>query len=124
MAVAIDVRPNLDALAHDPLHGKATAVDEWVNLFNVESAGCGALDSLGGFVHGDAIDVEKASHFVCGKGDVPNIYTKPFNGHWFPGNGGDARELDTAILLSYLENFATSQPLRANGVPNGPLQNS
>jgi hypothetical protein len=42
-----------------------------------------------------------------GKGDVPNIYTKPLAGHWFPGNAGDATELNTAILFPYLENFAT-----------------
>jgi hypothetical protein len=56
----------------------------------MESAtGRGALDSLSCFVHRDATDMEMASHFVCGKGDVPDIYTKPFNGRWFPGNGGD-----------------------------------
>jgi hypothetical protein len=40
----------------------------------VESAaGCGALDSLSCFVHGDAIDMEKTSRFDCGKGDAPDI---------------------------------------------------
>jgi len=65
------------------------------------SAGYGALDSLIGFVHGDAIDMEKASHFVCAKGDALDIYTKPFTGHWFPGNVGDAGALHTAILFPY-----------------------
>ena len=52
--------------------------------------------------------MEMTSRFVCGKGDVPDIYTKPFVGQWFPGNGGDARELTTAILFLHLDNFATS----------------
>ena len=63
------------------------------------SAGYGALDSLIGFVHGDAIDMEMTSHFVCAKGDALDIYTKPFTGHWFPGNVGEAGELNTAILF-------------------------
>jgi hypothetical protein len=71
----------------------------------MESAGCGALDSLSCFVHGDAIDMKTTSRFVCG----PYLYTKPFAGHWFPGNGGDDSELNTAILFLHLENFATSQ---------------
>ena len=49
------------------------------------AAGRGALDSLSGFVHGDAIGMEMASHFVCGKGDVPDIYTKPFGRALVPG---------------------------------------
>ena len=57
----------------------------------VESAaGRGALDSLNCFVHGDAIDMEMTSRFVCGKGDAPDPYRKPLAGHWFPGNAGDA----------------------------------
>jgi hypothetical protein len=52
--------------------------------------------------------MEMTSRFVCGKGDVPDIYTKPFVGQWFPGNGGDASELTTAILFLHLDNFATS----------------
>ena len=52
--------------------------------------------------------MEMTSRFDCGKGDVPDIYTKPLAGHWFPGNGGDASELTTAILFLHLENFATS----------------
>ena len=71
------------------------------------SAGRGGLDSLRCFVHGDADDMEKASRFGCGTGDVSNIYTKPPAGHWFPGNAGDAIELNTAILLSHHMNFAT-----------------
>src|ERR1035437_5775304 len=77
-------------------------------IFNVESACGGALDSLSCFVHGDAIDMEMASHFVCGKGDVPDIYIRPFNGHWFPWNAGDGTELNTAILFLHLKNYATS----------------
>ena len=92
----------------DTLHRKATAVDQRINIFNMKTAaGRGALDSLSCFVHGDAIDMEMTSHFVCAKGDAPDLYTKPFTGHWFPGNAGDARELNTAILFLHLENFAT-----------------
>ena len=110
VAVAIDIRPDVDALADDPLHGKAAAVDQRINIFDMESAAdCGALDSLSCFVHGDAIDMEWTSRFVCGKGDVPDLYTKPFTGHWFPGNVGDGSELNTAILFLHLENFATTQ---------------
>jgi hypothetical protein len=35
------------------------------------AASSGALDSLSCFVHGDAIDMEATSRFLCGKGDVP-----------------------------------------------------
>jgi hypothetical protein len=34
--------------------------------------------------------MERTSRFDCGKGDVPSIYRKPFAGHKFPGNAGDA----------------------------------
>jgi hypothetical protein len=51
--------------------------------------------------------MEMASHFICGKGDVPDIYTKPFTGYWFPGNARDGKQLNTAILFPHLENFAT-----------------
>ena len=107
MSIAINIRPHVDALADNPLHGKAAAVNARINVFNVKGACSGALDSLGCFVHGDA-NMEVASLFVCGKGDVPDIYTKPFVGQWFPGNGGDARELTMAILFLHLDNFATS----------------
>ena len=52
--------------------------------------------------------MEKTSRFDCGKGDAPNLYRKPLAGYWFPGNAGDAIELNTAILLPYLKNFATA----------------
>src|SRR3982074_2458237 len=92
--VAIDIRPDLDALSNDTLHGKAAAVDERINIFNMKSAaGRGALDSLSCFVHGDAIDMEITSHFDCGKGDAPDIYRKPLAGHWFPGNAGDTQRV-------------------------------
>jgi hypothetical protein len=68
MSVAIDIRPDLDPLSDDPLHGKAAAVDARVYVFNLESAaGYSALDSLSCFVHGDAIDMERTSRFACGK---------------------------------------------------------
>ena len=103
MPVAIDIRPNLDALSDDALHRKAAAVDQRIDIFDMEgAAGCGALDSLGCFVHGDAIDMEATSRFDCGKGDAPDLYRKPLAGHWFPGNAGDALELNTAILFLHL----------------------
>ena len=71
------------------------------------AAGGGALDSLSCFVHGDAIDMRITSRFDCGKGDAPDKDRKPLAGHWFPGNAGDATELNTAILFLYLVNFAT-----------------
>src|ERR1700730_6564805 len=109
MAVAVDIRPNLDAFSDDTLHREATAVDQRINIFNMEgAAGRGALDSLSCFVHGDAIDMGTTSRFDCGKGDAPDIYRKPLAGHWFPGNAGDSTELNTAILFLHLKNFATS----------------
>ena len=51
---------------------------------------------------------KETPHFDCVKGDAPDIYTKPLAGHWFPGNTGDAKQLNTAILFLHLENFATS----------------
>ena len=109
MPVTIDIRPDFDALAGDPLHGKAAAIDERINILNMKSAaGRGALDSLSCLVHGDAIDMDMTSRFDCGKGDAANTYRKPLAGHWFPGNAGDTGELNTVILLLHLENFATS----------------
>jgi hypothetical protein len=75
----------------------------------MESAACDALDSLGCSVHGDAtdIDIKTASLFVCGKGDVPDIYTKPRRAIGSCGNPETGPELNTAILFLHLENFAT-----------------
>src|ERR1035437_2032530 len=81
-------------------------------IFNVESACGGALDSLSCFVHGDAIDMKMASHFVCGKGDVPDIYIRPFNGHWFPWNAGDGtanRCVQTACRMDLFTKLKTSE---------------
>jgi hypothetical protein len=52
--------------------------------------------------------MDMTSRFDCGKGDAANPYRKPLAGHWFPGNAGATRELNTVILLPHLENFATS----------------
>jgi hypothetical protein len=51
--------------------------------------------------------MEITFRFVGGKGNVPDVHTKPFAAHWFPGNGMDGGELNTAILFLHLENFAT-----------------
>ena len=50
VAVAIDIRPDVDPFAHDALHRKAAAIDDRINVFNMESAAvCDALDSSGLF---------------------------------------------------------------------------
>ena len=72
------------------------------------AAGHGALDRLNCFVHGDAIDREITSRFVCGKGDAPDIHKSRSPAIGSPGNCGDAGALNSAILLPYLEKFATS----------------
>ena len=56
MAMTIDIRPNLDAFSDNAFDGKAAAVDQRINIFNMENAADrGARDSLSCFVHGDAI---------------------------------------------------------------------
>jgi hypothetical protein len=72
----------------------------------MESAACDALDSLRCSVHGDVTDIETASHFICGKGDVADIYTKPRKSIGSGGNRRTEPELNTAILFLHLENFA------------------
>jgi hypothetical protein len=56
----------------------------------VESACCDALDSLSCFVHGDATVMELASHFVGGKGDVPDYIQSRWTGFGSPGTAGMA----------------------------------
>ena len=68
MAVTIDVRPHFDRLADDTLHGKAAAIDQRVDIFDMEcAAGSGARDGLSCSIHGDAIDLESTPRFVAGK---------------------------------------------------------
>lgn len=38
VAVAVDVGPHLDPVARDPLHGKAAAIDQRIDIFDEESA--------------------------------------------------------------------------------------
>ncbi|MGY4497462.1 hypothetical protein ACVWYH_001389 [Bradyrhizobium sp. GM24.11] len=38
VAVAVDVGPHLNPIARDPLHGKAAAVDQRIDVFDQESA--------------------------------------------------------------------------------------
>jgi hypothetical protein len=38
VSVAIDVGPDLDPLARNPLHGEAAAVDQGIDVFDQESA--------------------------------------------------------------------------------------
>jgi hypothetical protein len=110
MTVAVDIRPDFDAFAGDPLHGKAAAVDLRVDILDMKSAaGCSALDSLSGFVHGDATDMRKTPHFFCVKRDASVLYTKPLTGYWFPGNSSEDSELNTAILFLHQGNFATPE---------------
>ena len=74
---------------------------------NGKGAGFGAFRRLGCSDHGDAIDMEPTSRFVSGKGDaVPlkkavRMAMVPFGTvSWTPA-------LETTILFSYLDNFAT-----------------
>ena len=90
--VTINIRPNFDALADDPLNRKTAAVNQRISIADMESA-TGTLDSLSCFVHGDAATgMEMTSRLREG---IPNLYTKPLTGYWFPGNGGEDRTLDT-----------------------------
>ena len=60
IAVAIDIRPNFDALSNDTPYRKTATLEERMNIFNMKGAAVrGALDSLSCFVHGDAIDMER-----------------------------------------------------------------
>jgi hypothetical protein len=45
---------------------------------------------------------EMTSRFVSRKRDAFDLYTKPLDGHWFPWNGPDSGELNTAILFLHL----------------------
>ena len=106
MSIAIEIGPNLDALPYDSFHGKAAAIDQRINVFDMKSAACcGALDSLNCFVHGDAIEIVNTPHSMIRERDAPDPYRKPLAGHWFPGNAGEGKELDTAILFLHLWNF-------------------
>ena len=76
--VAVDVGPNFDPLADDPLHRIAPTVDQRINVLDMESTG-GALDSLSCFVHGDAaVDMEVTSPLREGRSR--DLYTKPLTG--------------------------------------------
>jgi len=108
MAVTIDVSPHFDALADDTLDGKAAAIDQRIDIFDMEcAAGSGTRDGLSCSIHGDAIDMENAPRFVCGKETLRTYNTKPLIRYWFPGNGGGEVALIIAILFLHLENFAT-----------------
>src|ERR1700730_16685164 len=117
--VTINIRPDFDALADDSLNRKTAAVNQRIDIPDMESA-TGTLDSLSCFVHGDAATgMEMTSRLREG---VPNLYTKPLTGHWFPGNGGEDRALDTFYHLPALGQFRdVSHLLRANRVPNEPF---
>ena len=57
--VAIDIRPDLHALADDALHRIAAAVDKREDVFDMEGAArCGALEGGRCSIHGDAIDMK------------------------------------------------------------------
>src|SRR4029079_18617653 len=57
VSATIDVGPDLDPLARNPLHGKAAAIDQRIDAFDQKSAACcGSFDGLNCLVHGDAID--------------------------------------------------------------------
>jgi hypothetical protein len=117
--VTVNIRPNFDALADDPFNRKTAAVNQWINIPDMESA-AGTLDSLRCFVHGDAAtDMEMTSR---PREDIPILYTKPLTGHWFLGNGGEDGTLDTCYPLPKLGQFRDAPHLlRANRVPNEPF---
>ena len=117
--VTVDIRPNFDALADDPFNRKTAAVNPWINIPDMESA-TGTLDSLRCFVHGDAAtDMEMTSRPWE---HIPILYTKPPTGHWFLGNGGEDRALDTFYPLPKPGQFRdVPHLLRANHVPNEPF---
>src|SRR6185437_11467192 len=74
VAVAVDIRPHLHRLSDNPLDGKAAAVDQRIDLFDMEcAAGSGARDGLSCSVHGDAIDWRTRPGSFAG-GDAPDIY--------------------------------------------------
>jgi len=101
--VAIDIGPYLHALADDPFDRKTAAIDQGINILDMESAD-GTLDSLRSFVHGDAAtDVEMTSRSQ--EGDAPGLYTKPLVGHWFPGNAGQGRALNIVYPLPVFRQF-------------------
>ena len=81
VSVAIDVGPNLHALADDTFDRETAAINRGVNIFDLESA-TRALDSLAGFVHSDAaIEFEMMSRSQ--KGCVTGYYNKLLTTHWF-----------------------------------------
>src|SRR5450631_1616169 len=108
MAVAIDVCPDFDTLPDDTLHGKAAAVDQRIDVFDMESAARSALDSLSCFVHGDAIDMEKTSRFILREKRRSRPIYQTAHRVLVPRERHDAVELNTAILFLHLENLATS----------------
>jgi hypothetical protein len=88
------------------------------------SASYGALDSLIGFVHGDAIDMEMTLLFVCAKGDALDIY-KAVHRTLVPGERRGRRSVTHGYPLPISKEFRDDpQSLPANSVPNGPLYQS
>lgn len=51
MAIAKNVRPNVDGFTDDPLHGKARAVNAGIYVFDVESIASDVPDQSVRFVH-------------------------------------------------------------------------
>ena len=119
--VAADVSPNFDPLAGYPLHRIAAAVDQRINVLDMESTG-GALDSLSCFVHGDAaIEIEVRSPLR--RRTRSGLIYKPAHGHWFPRNDGEGAQLNIFYPLTVPGQFRDPTfRSRANRVPNGPLR--
>jgi hypothetical protein len=117
--VTINIGPNFDALADDSLNRKTAAVNQRINIRDMESA-TGTLDSLSCFVHGDAAtDLETTSRLREG---VPSLYTKPPTGIGSRGTAGRRERWIPSIPFLYLDNFATPPTLLcANRVPNEPF---
>jgi hypothetical protein len=122
MPITINVRPNFDALADDSLDRKTPAVNQRIDILDMESA-TGTLDSLSCFVHGDAATgMELTSRLREG---VPNLYTKPLTGIGSRGTAGRRERWIPSISFQQLYNFvAPSIFLRASRVPNEPFYSS
>ena len=71
------ISENLNRLADNPFDGKATAIDNRIDVFDVKCASGDAFHDLSGFVHSDAIDMRMSSRFELRKRDGAIIYKAP-----------------------------------------------
>ena len=74
VTVPVQVGKHLDRLAGDPLDRETPAVDDRIDVLDMESTMGGAFDGLSGFVHVEAIDMRMSSQFELRKRDGAIIY--------------------------------------------------